>query len=627
LLLVDGLDEIASQTMRLEFVRQLTTFLAIYPAVRAVITSREAGFRLVAGMLGTVCEQYAVAEFSNDDIRKLTLAWHREVVGESARVAQDAEALADAVIQNDRVRRLASNPLLLTTLLLVKRWVGELPQRRSVLYGKAIEVLLMTWNIEGHERIELDEAIPQLAFLAYAMLVRGVQQVSQVTLREVLADARCQLPDLLAFARIGINDFVDRIEDRSSLVVLAGHEVEDGELRAFYEFKHLTFQEYLAAKAIAEGYVPGGEAHLVLDRVLEPHFNDPQWREVVPLVAVLSGRQAGSLVRTLIRSAEAEERPDTLEERKVGPSALLRQCLVDEVQIPPNLLAEAIQCVVRRAGLGGAKNFEELLVGKYGGFAREQLRMLVQSGREATYDVVTALAAVAKVDILQSLEFAHSKAARSDLLGRISHDLDSSDLYARAVAMTAIMQVAFELYEPSSSDIRLHRNSWPELSDLAARLPDMLDAGPIIMTVAVAWALAWLAEVGEISASMAQRLIPRLFALWHEASDVHIGRVMSWAIAEMPMIDDGVTFSSSLKTREARKFLREQIVTEMGMPEMRRAAAAVIGYYMGDVWDRQQLAELITDKVGSVWLGNWSAYRVIAARLGVKLEPPGRPVR
>src|SRR6185436_1782460 len=128
--------------------------------------------------VATICEPYSVAELSPDGVRQLVRAWHREVVGERADVQRDAAELADAILESDRVMKLAVNPLLLTTLLLVKRWVGQLPRKRTVLYQKAVEVLLMTWNVEGHQPIEQDEALPQLAYAAFCMMEAGQTQVS-----------------------------------------------------------------------------------------------------------------------------------------------------------------------------------------------------------------------------------------------------------------------------------------------------------------------------------------------------------------------------------------------------------------------------------------------------------------
>jgi predicted NACHT family NTPase len=121
LLLVDGLDEISDEGSRLSFVNQLRTFVATYPTINIVVTSREAGFRIVGGALSAHCEHYRIADFDNADITRLTLAWHKEVVGDRQEVRVEAEKLAKTICDSDRVRQLAKNPLLLTTLLLVKR--------------------------------------------------------------------------------------------------------------------------------------------------------------------------------------------------------------------------------------------------------------------------------------------------------------------------------------------------------------------------------------------------------------------------------------------------------------------------------------------------------------------------
>jgi predicted NACHT family NTPase len=178
-------------------------------------------------------------------------------MGDWPEVREEAEKLAKTICESDRVRQLAKNPLLLTTLLLVKRWVGQLPTRRSVLYGKALEVLLMTWNVEGHQPMELDEAIPQLAFIAFTMMKEGIQRISLRRLNEVLTLAREQMPEVLGYTRNSVAEFIKRIEYRSSLLMLSGYDVEDGTLVPMYEFRHLTFQEYLTARAIVEGYYTG----------------------------------------------------------------------------------------------------------------------------------------------------------------------------------------------------------------------------------------------------------------------------------------------------------------------------------------------------------------------------------
>ncbi len=134
--------------------------------------------------------------------------------------------------------------------------MGELPLRRSVLYDKAIEVLLMTWNIEGHDPLDKDEVLPQLAYVSFQMMTSGKKSITSDELLDLLKAARADMPEILSYSKISVNEFVQRVEERSSIMTLSGHELVSGRLRPTYEFKHLTFQEYLAASAIVEGWLP-----------------------------------------------------------------------------------------------------------------------------------------------------------------------------------------------------------------------------------------------------------------------------------------------------------------------------------------------------------------------------------
>jgi NACHT domain/Restriction endonuclease len=374
LVLIDGLDELTNVGDRTGFVRTLRTLAATYPAIQLVVTSRKAGFRHVASLLAPVCTETEIADLSRPDIERLTVAWHREVVGDKPAVIEDARRLAGLINRNDRIRRLASNPLLLTTLLLVKRWVGQLPSRRSVLYGKAVEVLLMTWNVEGHDPIEQDEALPQLCFVAFAMMRSGEQQITRPDLTRLLQQSRKELSAELAFARIGIPEFVERIEHRSSLLVMTGHEVVDGTLTELYEFRHLTFQEYLAARAVVAGWYPDRSDLDTVGSVLSPHFLDDKWREVTPLAGTLAGRQAQSLLTALIEAWE--------QRRKGGVAHMLARCLVDEPNVTPEILNKSFEIILSPQALTTCAPYaRQIAETKYGVLWRDHVRSAFVAAR------------------------------------------------------------------------------------------------------------------------------------------------------------------------------------------------------------------------------------------------------
>jgi predicted NACHT family NTPase len=101
--------------------------------------------------------------------------------------------------------------------------------------------------------------------------------------------------------------------------MMSGHDVVDGTLTEFYEFRHLTFQEYLAAKGIVEGWYPNRKETDTIVSLLEPHFGDEQWREVIPLGAVLAGRKADPLIARLAeRVVSLAQSKDDVQRRGSG---------------------------------------------------------------------------------------------------------------------------------------------------------------------------------------------------------------------------------------------------------------------------------------------------------------------
>ena len=389
LLLVDGLDEISDPGDRAAFVCTVRTALQAYSGIATVVTSREAGFRHVAAHLAPVCTHATLSQFNPDDIRRLSVAWHREVVGDTEKVRLDAEELANTIVRNDRINRLAVNPLLLTTLLLVKRWVGSLPTRRAVLYGKAVEVLLMTWNTEGHEPIPDEEALPQLCYVASTMMLGKVERISRRRLARLLQDAREALPTELGYVQGTVEEFIHRVEDRSSLLMMTGHDLEDGQIVEFFEFRHLTFQEFLTARAMVEGWHPGRKDQDTLVTVLDSHLRDEKWREVIPLAAVLGGKATESLIQRLtemVRRETDDEQEKQLELKlhdSSTPLIALANCLADEAAARPETIRAAVRELLRRGSNLHQMPFASTLFrSRYGSELREEAENAFMSATE-----------------------------------------------------------------------------------------------------------------------------------------------------------------------------------------------------------------------------------------------------
>jgi hypothetical protein len=372
LLLIDGLDEIHNDADRSIFVNHLESFLEEYKLVRLVVTSREAGFGLVAPFLARFCDRWRVGPLDERDIATLCDHWHRLMKGDSPDALRESSQVAGHLLRSESLRRLAENPLLLTMLLVVKHGAGGLPPDRVSLYERAVEVLLDTWNIQGHDSLNPKEAVPQLAYVAFQLMRQGKQTATEKELLFLLEEAREKVSQIRRYAKDSPDQFLKRVELRSSLLVEAGHQLEGVRTVPFYQFRHLTFQEYLSAVAAVEGHYKDYQKDDSVLTPLAPYIVANEWKEVVPMAAVLAKKQAEPLMSALVSEANAardmlldETAPDLAGE----PAAVTRllQCLAEEAQASPETLTAALQVLALFAG-GAAKHglWETLCRGPYG---------------------------------------------------------------------------------------------------------------------------------------------------------------------------------------------------------------------------------------------------------------------
>jgi len=300
--LLDGLDEVADPDLRRRVARLVEAFTAAYPACRFIVTSRIVGYS-GAARLGGDFTSTTVRDFSDADIVQFLRNWHLAVaVGEmgpgpdaQARAEAQTQQLLSAIQTNERVRELALNPLLLTVIALVHRDRVKLPDRRAELYAEAVDVLLGKWDeARGVQEVAIlpdrtfDAGDKRLLLQRLALTMHEAQQkeIAAEDLRRLLSDYfGGMLIDSEEVSRT-VDRFLKVVEERTGLLAARGEGV--------YGFSHLTFQEYLAALAMAarDDYVAYTLAHC----------GDPWWREAILLEAGFLSIQSRERVTRLIQA-------------------------------------------------------------------------------------------------------------------------------------------------------------------------------------------------------------------------------------------------------------------------------------------------------------------------------------
>ncbi len=303
LVMLDGMDELATETLR----RQVSGWVEVqrrnYPDVVFAITSRPFGYQDSPLEAAIVVE---VQRLEREQIMSFIQRWYRATEirahGADNPAAQRASAigareLGRAIEESTHLAMLARNPLLLTMIANVHYYRGALPGTRAELYHEVCEVFLGKRLLARGLDIELSAPQRRLALehLAIAMMTARTRTVDAETAqRQVVAPLRRFL------TRLGPARFLQVIEESSGLLI----ESEAGR----YSFAHLTLQEYLAAGHLARN--PGA-----VD--LAAVVGDVWWHETLRLYAA-QAEDATGLVKACVQGARGD----------VGLLRLAMDCLI-----------------------------------------------------------------------------------------------------------------------------------------------------------------------------------------------------------------------------------------------------------------------------------------------------------
>jgi hypothetical protein len=586
LLLIDGLDEISDEGMRRTFAQNLRTFIGMFPQASVVVTSRIAGFRDIAGVIASVCEEAILASLDKADVLRLCVSWHAEVVADTDKVRKDAADLGKTIWNSEHIRSLVENPLLLTTLLVVKRSNGEIPPTRTQLYQEAVRVLVRTWNVEGYSPLDEGETLARLSYVACSMMQLGVQTLGQTMLIGLLNKAASEMEAELQFAKVSPKEFLQRIEYRSSLLMQTGYQKIDNEFQPVFEFRHLTFQEYLAARGFVQEQYPGRNDEQPLVDVLSPHFQDERWQEVIPLAAVLAGRKADVVIQSLIKTSEPSPSPAELDQDSPPTASyILTQCLVDEVTVTPATLRNALMEVATKMGSKGRWSESilpsALISGKFGNTFRELIEEAYFKGTDDYFMFDTACSYSLRFEALKIHETLFDKSLVTGLLHRLAGK-DSKD---RIRAALLVMRLAFE----SGRDEEKAKTVQIPWSEFHKHLLPMLesDSGPMVQ--AACWAMAWLARHPGVPPSPeATRLF---FKHWRQALNPELARKAAWALYRQPL-QSRPTFPTDF-WGDIDLWLNDEWKKFSDTDNERRLAVLTVAWYRGSPWNDTQLVEMI----------------------------------
>lgn len=239
-LLMDGLDEIQS-SVRNSFDTDLEAFIKSYPGNMVIITSRP------------INSFVAYTKFSVFDIEPLTKKQSLSLVEKLD--FWDLTAKKNFMEALDRQLysthyQFASNPLLLTIMLMTFSSFGEVPAKMHVFYSKAYETMARLHDASKgsfkrplHTKLSPEDFAKYFAEFCARTYTEEILEFTSMTFNSYMSKVIKNTP--AEQSGITAHDFLLDLTDNLCIMYCEGNS---------YYFIHRSFQEYFAAVHFASGY-------------------------------------------------------------------------------------------------------------------------------------------------------------------------------------------------------------------------------------------------------------------------------------------------------------------------------------------------------------------------------------
>lgn len=271
LILLDGLDEVPTEKID-HVINHIQDFSDRYKKNRYITSCRTAFYKTFFRSFVDV----EISDFDNNQIIRFAHNWFSSKIDLELATADNFTKLLFKN-RHEATLELARTPLLLTFLCLTYDSSAQLPANRSLLYKRALYILLERWaaekrvhNDDIYQDFHGDLEVEMLAEIACSMYDAGKIFFSK---NELTSCINTYITNILNIGkRINAGKVIEAIEVHQGLLVQRASDI--------YSFSHLTIQEYLTSYYFfSKSKVPD---------LVNKHLFDSKWREVFLLLSGMS---------------------------------------------------------------------------------------------------------------------------------------------------------------------------------------------------------------------------------------------------------------------------------------------------------------------------------------------------
>lgn len=287
LILLDGLDEVPIVNVN-DVITKIQDFVDKNDKNWFIASCRIAAYRSNFRRFSDV----VMADFDEQQIEQFILNWFQSEQDKQAETGKQCWELLQKP-EYAAAKELAHTPLLLTFLCLVYDRSQNFPNNRSVLYKKALRILLEEWASE--KRINRDKIYEGLHTELEEILLSEIAYINFADDRLFFSQREIvqQIKTFLA-SNLNAPQHLDGEAVLNAIAVQQGILVERAE--EVFSFSHLTLQEYLTAQHIDD--------KRLIEELVTAHLTDKRWKEVFLLVAGVMRGGADDLLLLMEKEAQ-----------------------------------------------------------------------------------------------------------------------------------------------------------------------------------------------------------------------------------------------------------------------------------------------------------------------------------